>query len=529
MKRRTFLQLAGTGAAGIMLPGGYTSYAQTSSDDAAGKFRENGVVDYEAFGAKGDGITDDLQAIVDAHAYANAHNLPVRSRPGAAYHLGYRKLTATISTDTDWNTSRFTIDDSNLEKLESHRHALFEVRSQLPPVDLSLPSLKRDQAKIDVRPEQDCYVRVRSKGKRIYVRRGLNPTKGTLPGDCFILRRDGSIEGPIDWQHDEYDTIRAHTIDDHRLTVRGGVFETFANRMDQEQGYSYWSRNIVVRRSNTEIDGVTHYVVNETDVGRPYSGFLSVRDCADVTLRNCFATGHKTYRTIGRANKPVSMGTYDFNANSVVGFSMIGCTQNGILDRTRWGIIGTNHCKNILLEDCRLSRMDTHMGVSGGYTIRRTTLGHAGLNAIGRGQLLVEDATLYGRSLIGLRSDYGSTWNGDVVIRNSRWIPAAGRETTPRMIGLRNDGMHDFGYPCSMPETITIDGLFVDDSNHPEDYEGMYFLSDPDGRGTLPDKRPYPYTWCKKIVVKDLTTASGLKPRICSNKSVAEAVVVKKG
>ena len=529
MKRRTFLRIAGTGAASVMLPSGYTSYAQTPMEGAPAKFQEAGIVDYEAFGAKGDGVTDDLQAIVDAHAYANAHDLPVRSRRDAAYHLGYRKLTATISTDTDWNTSRFSIDDSDLEKLETHKHALFEVRSQLPPVDLSLPSLTRDQTKIDLRPERDCYVRVRSLGKRIYVRRGLNPTRGTLPGDCFILRRDGSIEGPIDWQHDEFDTIRAHAIDDHRLTVRGGVFTTFANRMYQERGSNYWSRNIVVRRSNTEIDGLTHYVVGETDVGRPYSGFLSVRECAAVTLRNCFATGHKTYRTIGRADKPVSMGTYDYNANSVVNFSMIGCTQNNILDRTRWGVICTNHCKNILLEDCRLSRMDTHMGVSGGYTIRRTTLGHAGLNAIGRGRLTVEDSTIYGRSLIGLRSDYGSTWEGDVVIRDCRWIPGAGRPTRPRLIGLRNDGMHDFGYPCSMPSEITIDGLFVDDSNHPEDYEGMHFLSDPDGGRTLPEKRPYPYASCRKIVIKDLTTASGMEPRICSNKSVASSVVVEKG
>lgn len=529
VKRRHFLQVAGTGAAGLMLSGGYTSHAQAPSIAAPGKFREEGFVDYEAFGAKGNGVADDLQAIVDAHAYANAHNLPVRSRPGAGYHLGYRKLTATISTDTDWNTSRFIIDDSDLDKLESHKHALFEVRSQLPPVELDLPPLSRDLTKIDVHPEQDCYVRVRSKGKRIYVRRGLNPTKGTLPGDCFILRTDGSIEGPIDWEHNEYDYIRAHAIDDHRLTVRGGVFETFANRMHRERGSSYWSRGIRVRRSNTEVVGVTHYVVGETDVGNPYSGFYSAGGCANVTFRDCFATGHKTYRTIGRANRPVSQGTYDFNANGVVNFSMIGCTQNGILDRTRWGIIGTNHCKNILLEDCRLSRMDTHMGVSGGYTIRRTTLGHAGLNAIGRGKLIVEDSTLYGGSLIGLRGDYGSTWEGEVVIRNSRWIPRAGRQTTPRMIGLRNDGMHDFGYPCYMPEKITIDGLFVDDSNHPEDYEGMYFLSNPDGRGALPAKRPYPYRHTRKIVVKDLTIASGLPPKVCSNDKVSESVTVEQG
>ena len=67
--------------------------------------------------------------------------------------------------------------------------------------------------------------------------------------------------------------------------------------------------------------------------------------------------------------------------------------MNHICDRTRWGVIATNFCKNILLEDCTFSRMDTHMGVSGEYTIRRCTFGHMGLNAIGRGMLTVEDST----------------------------------------------------------------------------------------------------------------------------------------
>ena len=113
---------------------------------------------------------------------------------------------------------------------------------------------------------------------------------------------------------------------------------------------------------------------------------------------------------------------------------MINCRMNHINDRTRWGVIGSNFCKNILLEDCTLSRMDTHMGVSGTYVIRRCTLGYMGLNAIGRGLLTVEDSTLYGNALINFRSDYGSTWEGDVVIRNCRWIPACGKTCRPQMI-----------------------------------------------------------------------------------------------
>src|SRR5581483_11365374 len=64
-------------------------------------------VSYEAFGAVGDGVADDLPAIVAAHAFANTHGLPVQTKPGATYNLGRRALTAIIATDTDWGTSRF--------------------------------------------------------------------------------------------------------------------------------------------------------------------------------------------------------------------------------------------------------------------------------------------------------------------------------------------------------------------------------------------------------------------------------------
>ena len=71
---------------------------------------KDGWIDYEAFGATGDGVTDDLPAICKAHEYANEHGLGVRTKPDATYHLGTRALTAVVATSTDWNTSRFTID-----------------------------------------------------------------------------------------------------------------------------------------------------------------------------------------------------------------------------------------------------------------------------------------------------------------------------------------------------------------------------------------------------------------------------------
>jgi hypothetical protein len=487
------------------------------------KVPTNRPVSYEAFGAVGDGLADDLPAIVEAHAFANAHGLPVKTRPAAIYHLGRRALTAIIATDTDWSTSRFVIDDTDVE---NHRTSLFAVRSLLEPMSLSIDQLTRDQRRLDVQPDRDCWVRVENHHKRLYIRRGLNQNNGTPQRDCFILHRDGAIEGAIDWDYETVTRVEAQPIDERPLMLKGGVFTTTANRMKQDQGYNYWSRNITINRSNTTVEGLTHHVVGETDAGHPYSGFLAVSRCANVTLRDCFVTGHKTYATTGSAGRPVSMGTYDLSANEVVNFTMLGCRMDNICDTTRWGVIGTNFCKNILLENCTLSRMDTHQGVSGTYTIRGCTLGHAGLNAIGRGTLTVENSVLNGRSLIGLRGDYGSTWEGTIVIRNTRWTPACGAAVQPYLINASNDGQHDFGYPCFMPREVIIDGLVVDDKNHPRDYHGPYLFSDPDGGGVGGAARLFPYRLTEQVTIRNLTTVSGRKPRISPDAEFATRVRV---
>jgi hypothetical protein len=136
----------------------------------------------------------------------------------------------------------------------------------------------------------------------------------------------------------------------------------------------------------------------------------------------------------------------------------------------------------------------------------------------------VEDSVLCGSSLVNFRGDYGSTWEGDVAIRNCRWIPSCGSPSRPQMFYVGNDGTHDFGYDCYMPREITIDGLYVDDSNHPKDYTGLFFLSNPGGND--PAGSAFPYTRCQKLTVRGLTTASGKKPRVSSNAQVANSVVL---
>ncbi len=271
-------------------------------------------------------------------------------------------------------------------------------------------------------------------------------------------------------------------------------------------------------RSNVVINGLEHHIVGEGEHGAPYGGFISISSCANVTVKNSILTGHKTYRTIGSAGKPVSMGTYDISLNRALNVTFVNCKQtNDIKDSRYWGIMGSNYCKNLLLDGCAFSRFDAHQGVVNA-TIRNSTLGHAGINAIGSGTFIVENCTIYGRSLINLRSDYGSTWQGDIVIRNCVFVPACGRSVNAALINGHYSGQHDFGYTCYMPERIEIDTLRIDDTNHGKNYQGPAIFSN-FNRAFTDDtyKELYPYIKTKEILLKNVTTASGKPLRVSDN------------
>lgn len=500
--------------------------AATLSLQGAPEITPKKVVTYRDFGAKGDGKTDDFNAIVAAHAYANEHQLPVRAEDRATYYIGGAAQTANIQTDTDFGKAKFIIDDTAVKNRNS---PVFSITSKLKSfTPQGLATLKKDQRKIDIKLPGPCVIMAQDADTRRYIRYGLNQNSGAPQTDVFIVDRDGNVDmkAPIIWDFDKITKLVAYPIDEQTLKVTGGRFTTVAN---QEKGrHKYYHRGIAIRRSNTVIDGLEHRITGEGEESWPYSGFINITDCANVTVKNTVLTGHKCYKTVSAQGPPVTTGTYDIGASRALNVSFINCSQtNSITDPTYWGIMGTNYCKNLLLDNCKFSRFDAHMGVANA-TIRNSTLGHMGINAIGSGTLLLENTTTHGHNLINLRSDYGSTWQGKFIIRNCVFIPANGRKVTPAIIGGANSGQHNFGYVCYMPEVIEIDGLVIKDRNHPDQYAGPAILA---GFNAKNDGRTYqekfPYVKTREVIVRNLKTESGKKYRLSENPDMFRDVKVK--
>lgn len=490
------------------------------------RFKAAGVIRYGDLGAKGDGKTDDMNVIAATHAFANQQGLKVEADAGATYYIGGKARTAIIQTDTDFGEAKFIIDD---RAVEDRNVSIFMVSSSLEASKLEgITSLKRDQKKIEASLPGPCLITVTNSNVKHYIRFGLNQNNGSAQTDIFVVDEAGNVDrnAPIIWDFDQITEITALPIDDQELNISGGHFTTIANQAESK--YTYYSRNIAIRRSHVVVDGMEHHITGEGEHGAPYGGFFNIRDCSYVTVKNTILTGHKTYRTIGRAGKPVSMGSYDLSVNRALNVSFINCTQtNDINDRTYWGVLGSNYCKNLLYDNCTLSRFDAHKGVANA-TVRNSTLGHMGINAIGSGTFLVENSTIRGRSLINLRSDYGSTWQGEFIIRNCVFVPAGGRETSASLISGSYSGQHDFGYICYMPERITIENLRIEDDKHPEGYQGPAIFRDFNSKNTDESyKEKYPYVRTKEVILRNVTTASGKKLRLSDNPHMFKGVRVK--
>jgi hypothetical protein len=480
------------------------------------KFKARGLVRYSDFGARGDGKTDDMDAIAATHAFANEHGLVVKADDKATYYIGGKERMAIIQTDTDFGKAAFIIDDTDVQNRNA---SVFMVSSDLQPFKPeTVSSLKRNQEKIGISLPGPCLITVTNSNVKRYIRYGLNQNNGSSQTDIFVVDKDGNVDmnAPIIWDFDQITDITVLPVDEKTLTITGGRFTTIANQAELK--YTYYSRNIAVRRSNVLVDGLEHRVTGEGDHGAPYGGFLSIGDCSYVAVKNTILTGHKTYRTIGAAGKPVSMGTYDLSVNRALNVSFVNCRQtNDINDATYWGILGSNFCKNLLYDNCVFSRFDAHMGVANA-TIRNSTLGHMGINAIGTGTFTVENSTIRGRSLINLRPDYGSTWQGEFIIRNCIFVPVNGAPASAALISGSYSGQHDFGYTCYMPERITIENLRIDDSSHPENYQGPAIFTDfnPQMKDDSYQEK-FPYVKTREVILRNVTTASGKALRVSDN------------
>jgi len=439
---------------------------------------------YADFGAKGDGLTNDFEAIREAHAVANEGGQTVYATNGAKYYIGETGgKSITVKTNVVWGNATFIFDDSVIPVESPSRTAsIFNVAAQYGMKKLTQAEIdaivnedggiSRDVKKLNYAPGYKAMLIVYNSNHYQYVRYGVNASSGSAQHELILIDENGNIDPttPFLFDYDKVTSVEVYRIDDDPITIQGGTIITRANKADSY--YNYYSRNINIARSNVTIKGLRHEITGEGETGAPYSGFINMSKCNNLLVENCFLSGHKTYVSKD-PDQPSSMGSYDIGGGNANGLYYKNTIQLNFFkedgttpDTSLWGIMGTNYCKNITYDGCRLSRLDAHAGVYNATVINSEVLY---IHLVGGGRALIKDSTSYNYSpVVNLRSDYGAPWDGDIIIDNLK-VMAKSRNASNNSVTLISFTWinHDFGYIVHMPKNIIIKDVSVPDAQDP--------------------------------------------------------------
>ena len=366
---------------------------------------------------------------------------------------------------------------------------------------------------------------------RRFVRTGGNVNSGVYWEDSFVIDKNGNIltDSIVDFK--SIDELYIRPIYNEQLTINGGNFTTKTNNTvyKRENGECkknyYVERNIRVLNSNVTIKNLNHFLDESTpnnnsdgcqnDLnGNIYTGFIDSRYNYNFKLENVLLTRH----TITTYNSVIN-GTYDLNLKWLLNASMInvrtvnnaidsnnieykpqisstdsidsietiyndivryenanggnGRKENLVIGRTKWSASGINDVKDLLIKNSIGVEANVH---ENGYNV---TVENSILNTIitqGSGTLKINNSIiydLYNRNYaVQLRADYGGSWEGNIIIKNSKFISDYLENNSLISIvsseyyyEARTGRKENYGYDLYFPN-ITVDGLVIKANNN---------------------------------------------------------------
>ncbi len=473
---------------------------------------------YSEFGAVGDGKTDDYAAIRSAHEYANAYGHTVCANPGSRYYIGEVFGTIEIKTNVEWGDATFIIDDTKAvpayggiyiftvmpdQSAVTYAHQSIVVGDAFTSIN-DAGGIKRDSfKKFDLGLGYPAMIKLINSNHKNYIRYGNNANVGDDQAEIILVDAEGNVSAdtPLLFDYDFLTSAVVYRLDERKITLNGGKFVTVANDQPIETGY--YARGVAIRRSGTTVKNLVHEITEEGDTGAPYIAFLYVSCASDVTVEDCTVQGRKNYGY---------MGSYDLNADTACNVVFKNVMQSNfflddgvttsITGSKFWGIMGSNRCKNLVYDSCRLTRFDAHRGLYNGKIINSEI---AAIKLTGGGEMLIEDSVMYigtSATLIDLRSDYGSTWRGSVTIKNLNVIRT--KKTSSLNLFNATWNNHDFGYRTYMPATVTVDNLTCNGVSKINLVTGtvskLSYICDAEIAG---EENLNPYTVTEKLIVRN--------------------------
>jgi len=477
---------------------------------------------YEDFGVKGDGRTDDYQAIKDAHDFANEGGQDVFGKAGATYYIQSTKgrsgshASIVIQTNTNWCGAKFIIDDTNVGYGDGGNYStnIFAITSSLKAPSITKEQLDAINAaggitygatNVGLKFDYPVMLTLRTSDNKVYIRYGGNANAGSDQHELIVVDKDGNIDPstPLLFEYPHLTGITVERLDETPIVVQGATFESLASKVNLVTEYYSISRGIAISRPNVTVKNLVHIITGEipkyavvdkdsnilegytrdsngvikdpsgkvvTDghavgfIGHSFGGFITVSNTSDVLIDSVTFQARMYYL----------QGTYDIGCGTANNVVFKNCDQSNFFYTNSagqelpnvgspcWGVAGTNYCKNLIYDNSKLARYDAHSGVTNGKIINGSEI--SSFRLIGGGEFLVENSTIWfygGSSIVQLREDYGSTFKGHLIFKDVTVKSVAGR--SPTAIAQGPSANHWFGYTTYFPN-ITIDNVKIENA-----------------------------------------------------------------
>jgi hypothetical protein len=201
--------------------------------------------------------------------------------------------------------------------------------------------------------------------------------------------------------------------------------------------------------NNSIVHGMWRYKTSKPGTSCPKDKSLDLDEDEDYLEDDCDVSG----KTACDMERGTYLGSYDLHMTNVVDMKLqkikVSSTTDS-LDKD-YKVMGSSYTKDITYENCFLNRIDTHRGVYN-LTIKNSTIGTRGILQLGYGKLTLENVTLkHTNTFVNLRHDYGSTWNGTVIVKGTNTI-IPDNNNPVYLVSANPKCRHNYGYNLYLPK-----------------------------------------------------------------------------
>ena len=414
--------------------------------------------------------------------------------------------TIVIATDTSWNGVNLIIDDDAicnaknctcvnsvgiLRKHAYNSQAIFTLdeygdENYTDNLASQIKSLSAGATNIGYAPGRKMLIHLTDSNKKIYLRYGSNASNGASITEVILVDEYGNIDPstPVQWDYATVTSANAYSVDTDPIRVSGlngesinASFETYVNNSMSISIPHYVScgRNITINRSNATIEGIERFFTEETSNShlsnkRFAYTFIVASLCSHPTIKDMLVLNHNSQS----GESGTSQGSYEFSGGNANAVSWINCVTKNMFSTTKdgatlqaypvyRGLFGTNHIRNMYLKDCYLNSFDAHTGAYN-VTIEDSTVEH--MNFIGGGQITIKNVIVYCSNqgmAFNFRTDYGSTWRGDVYVDGLTVRYADETSAKPSRITLFKGSYENqyWGFDTSTPQNVIINDFHI--------------------------------------------------------------------